>query len=212
MRSVLGPATSRARIPGRCTAKLVHGVVGLGFAAGLTFALSAPALAAVSATLSPTTATPGDIVTLTTQEWVSAGPVYLVSAHDFETEIARFGGQVCGAPEQRYLGRLTERSDTGSLSFRLPDVPKGDFYFELQVQKGCWRVAASEGGPLVLTVADHPPARALAPQGAPPARRDAAAAGVSVALQILVVVTGAALVSGLLTAVLLIRRTVRKRR
>ena len=66
-------------------------------------------------------------MTLTTTEWVSAGPVYLVSAGDFQAELAKFGGQVCGAPEQHYLGKLTQIGDTGHLSFRLPDVPPGDY-------------------------------------------------------------------------------------
>ena len=61
----------------------------------------------------------------------------------------------CGGPGQHYLGKLTQKGDTGSVSFRVPEVAKGDYYFELTVQAGCWRVAASGGGPLVLPVGDH---------------------------------------------------------
>ncbi len=188
----------------------MRSLVGLGFAAALTFTLSAPALAAVVATLSPTTARPGDVVTLTTLEWVSAGPVYLVSTDDFQAEITKFGGQVCGAPEQHDLGRLTRKSDTGSLSFRLPDVPKGDFYFELQVQKGCWRIgAAGGGGPLVLSVADHTPGSTPPARVTPAAQPPSAAGRASGTLQLLAVVAAGALASALLTTILLVRRSAR---
>ncbi len=87
-------------------------------------------------------------------------------------------------------------------------MPKGDFYFELQVQTGCWRIgAARSGGPLVLSVADHTPA------SAPPARVTAAAepqpaaAPASGTLHLLVVVAVAAVAGALLTTVLLVRRT-----
>ncbi len=52
-------------------------------------------------------------MTLTTAEWVSAGLVYLVSASDFQAEIAKFGGQVSGAPGQHLLGKLTQIGDPG---------------------------------------------------------------------------------------------------
>ena len=176
-------------------AKVVHGIGALGLAAALTITLAPSALAAVSATLSQTTGQPGDAMTLTTREWVSAGPVYLVSASDFQAEIAKFGGQVCGAPEQHYLGKLTQRGNSGYLSFRLPDVPPGDYYFELRVQTGgsalsagttqCWRVGAAGLGPLVLSVTN----RTIVPA---PSTRVAAAALLGALITMVVVVRGRA--------------------
>jgi hypothetical protein len=133
---------------------------GLGMAAALSFALTIPAVAAVEAGLSTSVAQPGVRVTLTTQDnghltaysdLVTYGPepVYMVSTTDFAKEIAR-----CGAPEPRYLGKLTWVGDTGSLSFSVPNVPKGDYYFELTVPYAspqCWRIGGPSG-PLVLTI------------------------------------------------------------
>ena len=75
-------------------AKVVKCIGALGLAAALTITLAPLALAAVSATLSQTTGQPGDAMTLTTTEWVSAGPVNLVSAGDFQ---GRGGGSALGA-------------------------------------------------------------------------------------------------------------------
>ncbi len=138
---------------------------GLGLAVALSFVLSIAALAAIEAGLSTSVAQPGVRVTLTTQDnghltaygdLVTYGPdpVYIVSTTDFEKEIARSGSQLCGAPEQHYLGKLTWVGDTGSLSFSVPDVPKGDYYFELIVPYAspqCWRIGGPSG-PLVLTI------------------------------------------------------------
>lgn len=85
-------------------AKVIKGIGALGLAAALTVTLAPSALAAVSATLSQTTGQPGDAMMLTSTEWVSEGPVYLVSTGDFQ-EIAKFGGQVRGAPGQHYFGQ-----------------------------------------------------------------------------------------------------------
>ncbi len=181
-------------------AKVVKGIGALGLAVALTVTVAQSALAAVSATLSQTTGQPGDAMTLTTTEWVGAGPVYLVSAGDFQAEVAKFGGQVCGAPEQHYLGKLTQIGDTGYLSFRLPDVPPGDYYFELRVKTGasalsagttqCWRVGASGGGGLVVSVTRSQPAGV---QGSP----------------VLLAVAAAALLGALVTMVVVVRARVR---
>jgi hypothetical protein len=149
---------------------------GLGLAAALALALAIRALAAIEAGLSTSVAQPGVRVTLTTQDnghltaysdLVSNGPepVYIVSTTDFEKEIARYGSQRCGAPEQRYLGKLTWVGDTGSLSFSVPHVPNGDYYFELTVPYAspqCWRIGGPSGA-LVLTIeqGDGPSGRSL---------------------------------------------------
>ncbi len=117
------------------------------------------------ARLSSSEGLPGDLIVLTTDDGGNPNlyaslaangpqPVYLVGTSDFAKEIARYGGQRCGAPEQRYLGNLTWEGGTGSLSFRVPNVPKGDYFFELTVphsSPSCWRIGAPSG-PLVLTV------------------------------------------------------------
>jgi len=135
------------------------------FAAALFVALAVPASAAIDATLSPSEGHPGELIVLTTDNqgnpFVYANleangpqPVYLVGSADFEKEIARYGGQRCVAPEQRYLGKLTWANGTGSLSFPIPDVPNGDYYFEFTVPNAsppCWRMGGPSGS-LVLTV------------------------------------------------------------
>ncbi len=152
---------------------------GLGLAATLSVARAIPALAAIEAGLPTSEAQPGVRVTLITQDngyltaysdLAASGPepVYLVSTADFAKEIARYGSQRCGAPEQRYLGKLTWVGDTGSLSFRVPDVPKGDYYFELTVPYAspqCWRTGAPSG-PLVLTIDQAGPSGGPVPGGA----------------------------------------------
>jgi hypothetical protein len=77
-----------------------------------------------------------------------------VGTADYEKEVARYGVQRCGAPEQRYLGELSWANGTGSLSFPIPNVPNGDYYFELTVRDAspsCWRFG-SPAGPLLLNV------------------------------------------------------------
>src|SRR5262249_3224485 len=155
-------------------------------------------------------------MTLTTTQWVSAGPVYSVTAGDYEAEIAKAGGLVCGAPEQHYLGKLTRIGDTGYLSFHLPEMPAGGYYFLLRVQtRGaafsvvttqCWRVDASGGGPLVLSVADHlsvptPSTRvAAAAQSPEPGVQGSA---------VLLAVAAAAVLGTLVTMVVVFRRRAR---
>ena len=197
-------------------AKVIKGVCALGLTVALTVKFSPSALAAVLATLSQTTGQPGDAITLTTTQWVSAGPVYLVSTRDFQTEIAKFGGQVCGAPGQHYLGKLTQIGDTGHLSFRLPDVPAGDYYFQLHVQTSgsalsagitqCWRVGASGGGPLILSVTNHTIVPAPSTRVAAAAQRPQPA---GVQGSPVLAVAAAALLGALVTMVVVVRRRAR---
>ncbi len=123
-------------------------------AAALVLILAVPALAAIAATLSSSDGHPGELIVLTTDnqgnrsvyanlEANGPQPVYLVGTADFEKEIARYGVQRCGAPEQRDLGKLSWADGTGSLSFRVPDVPNGDYYFQFTVPNSspsCWRI------------------------------------------------------------------------
>ncbi len=126
----------------------------LALAAALVLILAVPALAAIAATLSSSDGHPGELIVLTTDnqgnrsvyanlEANGPQPVYLVGTADFEKEIARYGVQRCGAPEQRDLGKLSWADGTGSLSFRVPDVPNGDYYFQFTVPNSspsCWRI------------------------------------------------------------------------
>lgn len=136
--------------------------VGFGVAVGLSLALTIPALAAIDASLSSAVARPGDLVTLTTHsatpnayaDLARDGPhrVYLVGAADLDKAVARDGFLRCGAPEFRYLGRMTWTDGTGSMSFRVPNVPKGEYYFGFAPTESatqCWRIGA---GPLVVRV------------------------------------------------------------
>jgi hypothetical protein len=186
---------------------------GLGLATALSFALAVPALAAIEAGLSSSVAQPGVRVTLTTQDnghltayadLVTYGPepVYIVSTTDFEKETARSGSQRCGAPEQRYLGKLTWVGDTGSLSFRVPDVPKGDYYFELTVPYAlpqCWRIGGTSGA-LVLTIE---------PGAAPPDRRVPGNAGTLTWAAALIGVGALVVAGGVVVGVRLRRHTIR---
>lgn len=186
---------------------------GLGLAAALSFALAIPALAAIEAGLSTSVAQPGARVTLTTQDnghltaysdLVAHGPepVYIVSTTDFEKEIARYGSQRCGAPEQRFLGKLTWVGDTGSLSFSVPDVPKGDYYFELTVPYAspqCWRIGGPSGA-LVLTIE----------QGAGPSSRSVPAnAGTPMWAAALIGVGALVVAGGVLVGIRFRRQTIR---
>ena len=184
-------------------AKVVKGIGALGLTAALTVTLAPSALAAISATLSQTTGQPGDAMTLTTTAWVSEGSVYLVSAGDFQAEIAKVGGRVCGAPEQHYLGKLAQRGNSGHLSFRLPDVPPGDHYFELRVQTQCWRVGATGLGPLVLSVTSQAIAPAPSTRVAPATQR-APPAGVQ-GSPVLLAVAASTLLGALVTMVAVVR-------
>jgi hypothetical protein len=188
-------------------AKVVKGIAAAELAVALSLIFAPSTLAAVWATLSQATGQPGDAILLTTEQWVSVGRVYLVSTGDFQAESAKFGGQVCGAAEQHNLGKLTRTGDTGHLSFRVPDVPAGYYCFELQVQTQCWRVGASGGGPLVLSVTNH----AIVPA---PSTRVAAAAhppqpeGV-LGSPVLLAMAAAALLGAVVTMVVIVRRRAR---
>lgn len=188
--------------------------VAVGLSVGLLLAVAVPALAAIDATLSTPAARPWDLVVLSTDDHSNAyaygdlaanGPesVYLVSTSDFAKEIARYGFQRCPAPEQRYLGKLTWSGDSGTLSFRVPNVPRGDYYFELLVPYSspqCWRIGASSG-PLVLAVEAAKPV---------PARQAAAGqshAGMDQwAAAVIGVVGGLVVAGGVLAGVALKRR------
>jgi hypothetical protein len=94
-------------------------------------------------------------VTLTAQGPVGqTQSVYLISAADFEKQIARFGRQVCNSSGQVRLGIFSWTGEIGSLTFTVPDVGAGRYYLQVQVRNvspDCWRI----GGPsdaLVLTV------------------------------------------------------------
>ena len=128
-----------------------------------------PAFAAIDATLSSSRARPGDPVVLTADDYGNPksketwlrdnGPLpnYLVGITDFQREIARYGGQRCGTQEQHYLGRLTWLRGSGSASFRVPSVPKGDYYFQVAVPNStpsCWRIT-TRAGVLTLSVTER---------------------------------------------------------
>jgi hypothetical protein len=133
----------------------VRAVLTLAGVVALSLANSKPAAAAIIGSLTPTEAQPGERVTLMAQ-----GPagetqtVYLINTSDFEGQIARFGRQVCNTAGQFALGSFTWNGDIGSLTFTVPNVGAGRYYFQVQVRntsQNCWRIGG-QGGPLVLTV------------------------------------------------------------
>lgn len=164
------------QLPGcRNQRRVLKAAVGLGLFVGLLLAMAVPALAAMDATLSSAVARPGESVVLTTDDHghpyaygdLAAGnqPVYLVSTSDLDKEVARYGFQRCPAPEQRYLGKLTWVGDSGTLSFKVPNVSSGEYYFELLVSSSspqCWRIGDGAGPrPLMLTVQAPAPGPAV---------------------------------------------------
>jgi len=184
--------------------------VGLAVAAALLLAHELPASAAIEATLSSSEGRPGELIVLTTENHgianlyeslASAGPhlIYLASKANFDREVAR-GIMPCGAPDRRSLGKLSWNSGTGSLSFRVPNVPNGDYYFimtQAESSRSCWRIGAPAApfGPVVFTVKGS--AAVVSPVPAGSSVRDAAARGSRWALIVIVVgavVLGAAAV------------------
>lgn len=153
-------------------------------AAAASLVAGVPVLAAIVATLSASQANPGELVVLTTDDLghgslydglASEGrqPVYLVGTTELDHEVANHRGLACGAAKQYYLGRLTWSGDVGSLSFRVPDVPKGDYYFLIAIRRGCWRIGpppVSASATFTLTVG-----AALAAHSSPQSRSGNAA-------------------------------------
>jgi hypothetical protein len=121
----------------------------------LSLASATPVAAAIVGSLTSTQARPGDQVTLTAQSLAGqTQTVYLISTADFEGQIARFGRQVCNTAGQFALGSFTWGAETGSLTFTVPDVAGGEYYFQVHVPNtspDCWRIGGGSG-PLVLTV------------------------------------------------------------
>jgi hypothetical protein len=146
--------------------RLTRALAVLALGAGLTIGLSLPVFAAVDASIAPAAGAPGDRLVLTTGEpknpQADAGlegqtrTVYLINFADFEAQTRRYKHQVCGTQGDHALGSLSWRNGIGSLDFRIPNVPAGEYYFQvrvLNVSPDCWRIgSATELGPLVLTV------------------------------------------------------------
>jgi len=130
-------------------------VLALGGAVTLSLGSAISVAAAIIGSVTPSEARPGDRVTLTVQGFAGqTQTVYLISTSDFERQIARFGRQVCNTAGQTALGSFTWSGDTGSLTFTVPDVAAGQFYFQVHVPKispDCGRIGGASG-PLPLTV------------------------------------------------------------
>jgi len=138
--------------PNRHASRAVLALAGV---VALSIASSIPAAAAIIGSLTAIEAKPGERVTLTAQGFVGqTETVYLISTSDFERQIARFGRQVCNTSGQFALGSLTWSADTGSLTFTVPDVEPGLYYFQVRVRNtspDCGRIGGGSG-PLGLTV------------------------------------------------------------
>jgi len=130
-------------------------VLALAGAITLSLASAISAAAAIIGSLTPSEAQPGHRVTLTVQGFAGqTQTVYLISTSDFEGQIARFGRQVFKTSGQSAIGSFTWSGETGSLTFTVPDVAAGQYYFQVHVPKispDCGRIGGPSG-PLVLTV------------------------------------------------------------
>ena len=134
-------------------------ILALAGAVTLSLASAISVAAAITGNLTPSQAQPGDRVTLTAQ-----GPagqtetVYLISTSDFESQVARFGRQVCNTSGQSAIGSFTWSGETGSMTFTVPNVGAGQYYFQVRVRNvspDCWRLGGQSGA-LVLTVLAAP--------------------------------------------------------
>ena len=113
--------------PNRHASRAVLALAGV---VALSIVSAIPAAAAIIGSLTAIEAKPGDRVTLTAQGFAGqTETVYLISTSDFERQIARFGRQVCNTSSQFALGSLTWSGDTSSLTFTVPDVEPGLYYF-----------------------------------------------------------------------------------
>lgn len=128
----------------------------------LSALLPLPAFAAVAAKLSPSSASPGSRVVLTTVD-VGNGSAYKATLARqkgqavFLIATTRYRETSCGDPDSYLVGHLTWKGDVGVVTFTLPTMPYGSYYVFIQVDSQCWRVAeGNRDVPLVLTVTDEP--------------------------------------------------------
>jgi len=153
----------------------------LSLAVLLVIALAVPAYAAILATLSSPYGRPGDEIVLTTSDFGNHNaysdlasnapqPMYLIGLADYDRMLAQYGQHTCGIRGQTRLGLLKWKDDVGSLTFTIPDLAKGDYFFLIDVDGGaypsCWRMGGAVGnGALTLTVGDQAASR---PSAEPP--------------------------------------------
>ncbi len=143
---------------------VVREICALAIAITSAIILAKPVVAAIDATVSPTDGRAGDDITFATGHSGSpqadsslegkTGSLYLISTSDFERQVARFGYQVCGSQGAHPLGSLSWKAGVGTLTFRIPEVSGGRYYFQIEVgnaRPSCWRVGGA-GGSLILTV------------------------------------------------------------
>jgi hypothetical protein len=137
----------------------------------LTVVLATPTLAAMNATLSITQGYAGLKAKLMTDDYGNSTaynfianqppqPVYLIAVEEEVRDLNQFGAFVCGTGAQARIGQLKWADDTGTLSFVVPKLPKGEYHFLIYVGPGvsdppCWRLDGPKG-PLTLTIADRP--------------------------------------------------------
>jgi hypothetical protein len=143
--------------------RLAGALVALSSVGAINVGLATPVAAAIEGAISPSEGRPGDRVTLQTGDAATpnSGPVgqtktvFLISASDLDRQIAKFGHQVCGTSGQHDLGFFTWKGSVGTLTFRIPDVPSGQYFFQVQVRNvspDCWSIGKTADGPLILMV------------------------------------------------------------
>src|SRR2546423_40266 len=128
---------------------------GRGAAAALVLALAmvletaAPAFAAMDATLSSDHGRPGDAVLLMSDDHNGRGTYWGLSTENhqsiFLAPIGADPAKGCSGPDGRMLGHLEWRGNAGGVSFLVPSLPFGDYWFFMLTSGQCWRIAGIIG-------------------------------------------------------------------
>lgn len=125
----------------------------LGAALALLLAgIPTAAIAAVNATLSSRQGKPGDIVVITIPSdsvlrSASPLPAFLIRPEALDRVIAQYGHNECSAEGPVPIGNVVWSGNTGTLVFTVPDIPRGQYYLEVEVKgysPSCWRVGDAQ--------------------------------------------------------------------
>jgi hypothetical protein len=139
-----------------------------------------PALAAISGSLAPPSAQPGEWVELTTDAGGGNpnGYAAIAAAGPLRVYLQRADPNSAGNSCDTRIGDMTWAGGVATLRFQVPTVPAGTYWIVADVQGGCWRFGEGAG---VLTLTVLP-----AGDAAPPPILLAAAVAVAAALIVVV--------------------------
>jgi hypothetical protein len=129
----------------------------LGIAIVAATLVASPVLAAITGSLNPPAARPGDWVELTTSSGSCCPDAYAQIAQAGPTPVflqladPSSPGNGCSTR----VGDMTWTNDVGHARFQVPDVQPGEYWLRITVQGACWRFGDSSG---VLALSVLPPA------------------------------------------------------